>query len=527
MKKQTIILLAISSVLIMAVVLYQLINSKSEEKAKPNQKEEKVQVIPADYNQSSRPQFHYTPRKNWMNDPNGMVYYKGKYHLFYQHNPKGNEFGNMSWGHAVSEDLVHWKEQPVALKPDEHGMIFSGSVVVDKKNASGLFPEEGEGLIAFYTSAGDTQDQRIAYSTDEGKTWKKHEGNPVIPNPGIKDFRDPKVVWHEESKQWVMLLAAGKKIMFYGSKNLVDWNYLSEFGEGKGAQGGVWETPELFHLPVDGNENDKKWILQVDMNPGSVAGGSGGQYFIGEFNGKEFISEQENDEINWVDYGKDFYAAQSFNNKEGNPIWLAWMSNWQYAADLPVQPWKGAMSIPREVSLKDTNGKVQLVQQPVEEMKKLRGELVYETKNKQLNEKMPMSDFNEETYEIVAEFELGDAKEFGFRIHQGKSEETIVGYDNRNQLIFTDRVRSGKTDFHPEFAGVYRAPAPPMEGNTVKLHLYVDRSSVELFANNGQKVMTNRIFPSDKSNGLEIYALEGSVKIKSLQIYKMKSMWKK
>lgn len=521
--RQRITALTGAVVLILSLVIYMLTVSPAEQ---ISEKEEAAEREEISYDQSLRPQYHYTPAENWMNDPNGMVYYEGEYHLFYQYNPDGDQFGNMSWGHAVSEDLVHWEEQEVALTPDEHGMIFSGSIMADEENKSGLFPGEEGGLIAFYTSAGNVQDQRIAYSTDSGRTWKKHEGNPVVPNPGIEDFRDPKVIWHEQSGKYIMLLAAGKKVMFYGSENLVDWEYLSEFGD-TGAQGGVWETPELFELPVDGDEEDTRWVLQVDMNPGSIAGGSGGQYFLGDFDGAVFTRQEKSNDINWVDYGTDFYAAQAFNGMDDRVIWMAWMSNWTYASSLPTDPWRGAMSLPREVTLqKDNNGEVQLIQQPADELKDHRGELLYEAAGIELEGSETIDGFEEETYEITAEMEPGSSGEFGFRIRYSPDmqEETIVGYDTKNDVVFTDRLNSGKTDFHDSFAGVYRAPSR-LEDGTVKLHIFVDRSSVEVFANDGQQVLTTRIFPFPESSGLEIYSKEGDVNIKSLQIYDRPSAW--
>ncbi|MCD5322130.1 MULTISPECIES: glycoside hydrolase family 32 protein [Pontibacillus] len=518
--KQLLISGVVILVLIVAVSIWYVL-----QKDEPDTIEETSKATNASYDEPWRPQFHYTPAENWMNDPNGMVYYKGKYHLFYQHNPKGDQFGHMSWGHAVSEDLVHWKELDVAMTPDENGMIFSGSVVVDDDNTSGLFPEDEGGLIAYYTNAGDVQDQRLAYSTDEGKTWTKYEeGNPVVPNPGIKDFRDPVVMWHEETEKWVMLLVAGDKVMFYESENLVDWSYSSEFGAEHGAHGGVWETPELFELAVDGDSDNKKWVLQVDMNPGSIAGGSGSQYFIGDFDGKEFKLDPDQTETKWTDYGKDFYATQAFNNMD-RVVWIAWMSNWQYAADIPTSPWRGAMSIPREVSLTTNDrGEMLLTQQPIEELQNLRGEKLMEMENRTLNGTMAMPEFDQSSYEIVATFRVDEANEFGFKVAEGEGEETIVGYDDRNNYLFTDRNNSGKTDFHPEFGGVYRAPMEAMNGYTIKLHIYVDESSVEVFGNNGQKVLTNQIFPTEGSDGLSIYSYGGTVKIESLEVYDMKSM---
>ncbi|WP_273833548.1 glycoside hydrolase family 32 protein [Guptibacillus sedimenti] len=515
-------LLAVGVIVVIGILIFANFNGKNES---PEQ-EEKEPEIPKEYNQSLRPQFHYTPEQNWMNDPNGMVYVEGKYHLFYQHNPTGNEFGNMGWGHAVSEDLYHWEEKPMALEADNQGMIFSGSAIYDKTNTSGLFAEGKAGLVAFYTIAGEEQTQGLAYSEDGGETWKKYRGNPILLNPGIKDFRDPKVVWHEESEKWIMLLAAGNKVIFYGSDNLIDWEKLSEFGVDQGAQGGVWETPELFQLPVDGDSSNEKWVLQVDMNPGSIAGGSGGQYFIGDFDGKTFTREGAKDDINWVDYGTDFYAAQAFSNHEGNPIWLAWMSNWMYASDLPTDPWKGAMSLPREVSLKEVDGETRLIQEPAGEIESNRSKKLVDLSDKEVEGRMPLDDFKADTYEVVAEFDLETSGEFGFRVRKGDEEETIVGYDSKNNLAFIDRQNSGDTSFHEQFPGVYRAPLEPTEDGKVKLHLFVDRSSVELFANDGKRVMTNRIFPSEHSDGFEIYAMNGKVTLESLKVYELESSWK-
>ncbi|ALC83114.1 MULTISPECIES: glycoside hydrolase family 32 protein [Bacillus] len=479
------------------------------------------------YNEIYRPQFHFTPEQNWMNDPNGLVYYKGEYHLFYQYNPKGNTWGNMSWGHAVSKDLLHWEHLDVALKPDELGMIFSGSMVVDKHNTSGLFKKGSGGLVAIFTHAGDTQQQSIAYSEDNGRTWKKYKGNPVIKNPGIADFRDPKVFWHEDTKQWVMVVAAGNRIQIYSSSNLKEWEYKSEFGEGMGAHGGVWECPDLFEIPVDGNPNHTKWVLGVDINPGAVAGGSGGQYFIGDFDGKTFKTKQEPKEINWVDYGKDFYASQSWDNMNQRRVWIAWMNNWNYAEKIPTSPWRSAMSIPREVGLKKTdNGEILLTQKPIHEIKKIRDKK-FEFKNRKIqSENIKIPKISGQTQEIVAEFELGSADEFGFYVRKGHGEFTKVGYDAKKRELFVDRRKSGRTDFSEDFAGVYTAPLDS-EDNKIKMHIFIDRSSVEVFGNDGERVLTNQIFPDPSSDGLEIYSKDGDVKITSLDVYKLGSTWDK
>ncbi|WP_240512068.1 glycoside hydrolase family 32 protein [Paludifilum halophilum] len=474
------------------------------------------------YNEPYRPQYHFTPQKNWMNDPNGLVYYNGEYHLFYQYNPYGDKWGHMSWGHAVSKDLIHWEHLPVALKEDELGMIFSGSAVVDQHDTSGFFDGKS-GMVAIYTSAGETQQQSIAYSKDNGRTWHKYKGNPVIPNPGIKDFRDPKVFWHDKTDQWVMALAAGDRIQFYTSKNLKNWSFASEFGANQGAHGGVWECPELFQLPVKGNPDETKWVLQVDINPGAVAGGSGGQYFVGEFDGKKFTTDQK--DVQWVDYGKDFYATQAWNNTGKRRIWLAWMNNWQYAQDIPTSPWRSAMSIPREVSLTKRDGEYTLIQEPVREFSQLRedtrtwGNRMITPKNHLL------SDIKGETLEIEAEIRLKTAKEFGFKVRKGSEEETVIGYDTQTQKLFVDRTKSGETDFSEHFPGIYEAKMEPVN-HTVQLRILVDRSSVEVFGNDGETVLTNRIFPDLKNQGLELFTEGGNVKLKKLKVHRLKSAWK-
>ncbi|WP_318153507.1 GH32 C-terminal domain-containing protein [Paenibacillus vietnamensis] len=479
------------------------------------------------FNEPYRPQFHFTPIRNWMNDPNGLVYFKGEYHLFYQYNPFGNEWGNMSWGHAISKDLVHWKHLPVALEPDHLGMIFSGSAVVDERNTSGFFTDKSGGLVAIYTSSGETQQQSIAYSTDNGRTWTKYAGNPVIPNPGIKDFRDPKVFWHNQTQRWIMVLSAGDKVMFYASPNLKTWTYLSEFGAKDGDHSGVWEVPELFELPVDGNPTHTKWVLKVDINPGEKNLGSRGQYFIGRFDGTNFINEHSPDKVLWVDYGKDFYASLSWENLPERRVWIAWMSNWQYANKTPTSPWRGAMSIPREVALKTIPQEgIRLVQAPVRELQLLR------TNFKKLSEPEMISPgsnlltgLQEDTYEIIAEFELDSATEFGFKVRKGDREETIVGYDAINSQMFVNRTNSGNTQFSPLFPGEYRAPLSIVR-NRIKLHIFVDRSSVEVFGNGGERVITSLIFPSQESRGVELYAKNGNVNLIVLNIFHVKSVWR-
>ncbi|WP_328285274.1 glycoside hydrolase family 32 protein [Paenibacillus alkaliterrae] len=467
-----------------------------------------------------RPQFHFTPIQNWINDPNGLVYFKGEYHLFYQYNPYGDKWGNMSWGHAVSKDLVHWKHLPVALQPDRLGMIFSGTAVVDERNTSGLFKDKPGGLVVIYTSAGETQQQSIAYSTDQGRTWTKYEGNPVLPNPGIKDFRDPKVFWHDKTNKWIMALVAGDRVMFYGSPNLKSWTYLSEFGAKEGDHSGVWEVPDLFELPVDGDPARTKWVLKVDINPGEQGLGSRGQYFIGHFDGTHFVNDHPPDKVLWVDYGKDFYASLSWSNLPGRLVWIAWMNNWQYAEKTPTSPWRGAMSIPRDVALRTVPPEgITLIQTPIHELMQLRTDAKKWSKPMTISPGFnPLKGLQDDTFELIAEFELGTATEFGFKVRKGEHEETIVGYDTKSSELVVNRVNSGNTQFSPLFPWEFRAPMRHVR-NRVKLHLFVDRSSVEVFGNDGERIITSLIFPSPESRGIEIYVKNGNVKLVKMEMY--------
>ncbi|MFD6006074.1 levanase [Bacillus subtilis] len=484
------------------------------------------------YDEEYRPQYHFTPEANWMNDPNGMVYYAGEYHLFYQYHPYGLQWGPMHWGHAVSKDLVTWEHLPVALYPDEKGTIFSGSAVVDKNNTSGFQTGKEKPLVAIYTQDREGhQVQSIAYSNDKGRTWTKYAGNPVIPNPGKKDFRDPKVFWYEKEKKWVMVLAAGDRILIYTSKNLKQWTYASEFGQDQGSHGGVWECPDLFELPVDGNPNRKKWVMQVSVGNGAVSGGSGMQYFVGDFDGNHFKNENPSDKVLWTDYGRDFYAAVSWSDipsTDSRRLWLGWMSNWQYANDVPTSPWRSATSIPRELKLKAFTEGVRVVQTPVKELETIRG-----TSKKWKNLTISPASHNVlagqsgEAYEINAEFKVSpdSAAEFGFKIRTGEKQFTKVGYDRRNAKLFVDRSKSGNVTFNPAFdTGKETAPLKPVNGK-VKMRIFVDRSSVEVFGNDGQQVITDVILPDRSSKGLELYAANGDVKVKSLRIHPLKKVW--
>lgn len=489
------------------------------------------------FKETYRPQFHYTPERNWMNDPNGLVYNNGKYHLFHQYNPLGNRWGHMSWGHAVSDDLVHWEHKPVAIMEEGNEMIFSGSAVIDHQNSSGFGDGDTVPMVAVYTSHYTLMDdsvaqaQSLAYSLDGGETFTKYAGNPVLEFDD-PDFRDPNVKWNEEMEQWLMVVALPQqhKVQFYASDNLIDWEFLSDFGPA-GAIGGIWECPDFFALPVDGNPDNIKWVLHVDMNPGSVAGGSGSQYFIGEWNGTEFTPDETvtEENINWVDYGTDFYAAISWNNipeEDGRRMWVGWMNNWDYANEIPTEPWKSAQSIPRSLELKTSGTEIKLFQEPVEELKKLRTN--HQTlQNMQISsDEISLSEhgMSGKSFEIVIELAPGEADNIGLKVRKGETDETVVGYDRGTGSVYVDRTNSGESDFYDDFAKRNDVPVS-LDNDTLKLHIYVDWSSVEVFVNDGEYVFTNRIFPDPESREITLFSENGNSEIIQLDFWTLNSIW--
>ncbi|GAA1231914.1 hypothetical protein GCM10009676_13740 [Prauserella halophila] len=465
-----------------------------------------------------RPSVCFTPERNWMNDPNGMVYFKGEYHLFFQHNPYGDQWGNMSWGHAVSTDLVNWQHLPVALEPDELGAIFSGCAVVDRHDTSGLFGGK-PGLVALYTSAGDTQQQSLAYSSDRGRTWTKYSGNPVIPSSGDVDFRDPKVFWHSPTDRWVMSIAVGDRIRFYGSPDLLHWEQLSEFGANHGAHGGVWECPDLFQLPVDGDHRRSKWVLIVSINPGGPAGGSGMQYFLGDFDGTTFTADNAPGEVLWADEGSDFYAAVSWSDvPDGRRLWVGWMSNWNYAGDIPTSPWRGGMSVPRELELVSTTAGTRLAQQPVKELNRVRRNR--RSWNGTVSDQRGAPEFSGTVLDIVAEFQLvgATATTFGFDVFAGDSCRTRIGYDASTQELFVDRRASGQTTVHDTFPARHTV-ALTTAGDILRIRAVIDRANVQVFGDRGQAVITDLVFPDDGNNRAGAFATGGDVTVKSLDVF--------
>jgi fructan beta-fructosidase len=439
----------------------------------------------------------------------------------------------MSWGHAISRDLVHWEHLLVAI-PEQNGvMIFSGSTVVDWQNSSGLCTtaEDRSCLVAVYTGyTGKEQNQNVAYSNDQGRTWTKYPGNPVI-DLHLADFRDPKMFWHRASHKWVMLtvLSPQHKVRFFASTDLKYWTPLSDFGPA-GAVGGVWECPDLFELPLAGEPGQTRWVLNVNLNPGGIVGGSADQYFIGLFDGTKFTNENPKEQGLWADYGKDFYASTSFSDipsSDGRRIWMGWLNNWEYAARVPTNPWRGAQSIPRVLKLRRFREGIRLVQEPVSELQALRGRhVVVENQstgaaNRLLNSKGVRG----ETLEIVAEVQPREATEFGFRVRKGPSEESVVGIDAQKSLLFVDRTGSGDTGFDPKFPGRHTAPLDLPAGQPIKLRIFVDRSSVEVFGNDGEKVISDLIFPSPASQGVEFYSEGGDARVVKLDIWNLKSAW--
>jgi len=475
------------------------------------------------YKETHRPQFHYTPKKNWMNDPNGMIYVEGEYHLFYQHDNYDKVFGNMSWGHAVSMDLVHWKELPKAIVPDNDGLglIFSGSAVLDKNNSAGF---GANALVAFYTSTNPQQQQSMAYSTDKGRTWTKYKGNPIIKNEKDDavpdDFRDPKVMWHEDNKKWVMSLAVNDHIEFWSSTNLKTWTKESEFGQSLGSHDGVWECPDLFELKVDGSR-DKKWVLLVSMNPGGPNGGSATQYFVGHFDGKEF--KPKSTETRWIDYGTDNYAGVTFFNTGDRKIAMGWMNNWQYAGMVPTQGWRGAMTLPRELGLKPVKDKLFLTSVPVNELKQLVAP-AFSKENLSVNRELDLSsELKDAKGRFKLDISLTSVSDFSINLSNDKGEELIIGYEKATNQYFIDRTNAGESAFEKGFAKRHTAPRISTS-DTIDLSLYIDAASAEVFADKGLNVFTDTFFPNSLASTLKIKT-PNNVQVSKLQLSEVKSIW--
>lgn len=458
--------------------------------------------IPASNHEVYRPFYHFTPVAHWMNDPNGLVYYQGEYHLFYQYYPEGMAWGPMHWGHAVSTDLVHWQQLPIALFPDAAGDIWSGSVVVDVHNSSGFFPD-GSGLVALYTLAGAApQQQCLAYSVDRGRTWTKYAGNPVLANPGVTDFRDPKVIWHAPTQRWIMIVAGGI-VRFYSSPDLKIWTFESLLSDES-------ECPDFFALPVDGNTQQQQWVVSL----------GGRTYYLGDFDGHSFHKTAG---PFVVDYGADFYAVQSYSDipeEDGRRIWIGWMDNWEYGQQVPTSPWRGAMTVPRCMTLQTRPDGVRLLQAPVRELRSLHGPCTHLEQQTVRPDNNIVLAADGDVLDISVKFQLETASEFGLLVRVGQGQRTLIGYDTVAKQLFVDRTQAGVSDFNSTFAARHCAPLAP-DNMTITLRILVDRSSVEVFANGGVVVLTEQIFPDPASTGVQVYALDGTVTLCSLDLYPM------
>lgn len=468
-----------------------------------------------------RPVYHHTPVYGWMNDPNGMFYKDGVYHLYFQYNPYGSMWANMTWGHSTSTDLTHWTYEGTAIVPDAWGAIFSGSCVVDKDNTAGL----GKGaVVAFYTSAkstpwGDVQSQSMAYSLDNGKTFIKYEHNPILTSTE-RDFRDPKVFWYAPGKHWVMMLAVGQEMQIYSSGNLKDWKKESSFGAMQGAHGGVWECPDLVEVAVEGSK-EKKWVLICNLNPGGPFGGSAAQYFVGSFDGKKFVNESPT-QTKWLDWGKDNYATVTWSNAPaGRCIALGWMSNWQYANNVPTTQYRSANTLARDLTLYRVGGELYLKSKPSPEIKKARAEEkkipTFEVKGNY--EVASLLADNKGAYEIEMTIENKGTSKIDFSLMNEKGEKVAMYYDVVRKQFVMDRSASGIVGFSRDFPAV--TVAPVRNTDQIHLRLFIDRSSVEVFGEDGEYVMTNLVFPAEPYNRMVFSSDKGSYIVKSMNVYRL------
>lgn len=518
----------------MSVILTSCISSGK------NDKTIKHIVMPNDsayYGEKWRPQFHFSPEAHWMNDPNGLVYFDGEYHLFYQYYPDSTVWGPMHWGHAVSKNLTNWKHLPIALYPDSLGYIFSGSAVADKNNTSGFGDSANVPLVAVFTYHNPVlekkgsklfQNQGIAYSLDKGRTWTKYPGNPVIKNPGIRDFRDPKMFWNEKAGKWNLIMAVYDRVQIYSSADLKNWKFESEFGKNIGAHGGVWECPDLFPLKVEGEEA-VKWVMLVSINPGGPNGGSATQYFTGDFDGHRFTPDDTN--IRWADWGPDDYAGVTWSGvpaEDGRRLFIGWMSNWSYATIVPTQVWRSASTIPRELSMKKENGKYFLLTMPVREfgdlrvssdtasakMMNVKGEMTLETREVRIMQSEQFFGFD---------LSKGTSDTVGVILKNKEGEKLVIAYSKAGKEFFIDRTHSGEVSFSKSFPII--AKAAYTAGQTLKLHLIVDASSAELFVDDGRLVMTSIMFPLKKYDSVSVFSTGGDCTLTKAMFYGLSKIW--
>lgn len=468
-----------------------------------------------------RPLYHFAPVQGFMNDPNGLIYYQGEYHLFYQY------LWPRHWGHAVSTDLLHWQHLPIALAPDALGDIWSGCVVLDREDSSGFFAG-GEGLVAIFTHQNPQQEaplgpqiQSIAYSHDRGRSWTMYEGNPVIANPGVRDFRDPHVFWHAPTRAWIMVVTYnGDSVLIYRSLNLKEWTLASEFGREEGS--GVWECPNLLELPLEDASGQTRWLLHISLYHDKALSNfqHDMRYFLGSFDGYTFQSETPPGTVLRSDYGKDNYAAVSWSNSpDGRTLWIGWLNNWAYAGKLPTGEWQGMMTLPRSLHLKAFAQGIRLVQQPIAELEQLR------TQEFRLADVVVSADaplvlpVEMVAGEISMAFQRSStAREFGVYVRKGELQRTVVGYRVEVDEVFVDRTLAGEGAFHSGFAAEQRAQLFS-QSETLTLRVFLDSSSIEVFVNEGEVVISSLIFPDAASSQLVLFASDNEVHIKSLEVY--------
>ena len=483
------------------------------------------------YGEPNRPGFHFSPQRNWTNEPNGLIHHNGRYHMFYQENPFNNQFGNQSWGHAVSTDLVNWEQRPTAIPYEDGVFSFSGSAVYDQNNTSGLGTGGDGPLVAVYTgwtpALNGRQDQRLAFSNDSGDTWTKFSGNPVL-DIGSNEFRDPKVFWHDDTQMWKMVTSHGgqRKVNFYESPDLQDWTFKSSFSAP--AQTGIngWEVPDMFQVPVDGNPNNKKWVLSITPDSGSPAGGNGVMYFVGDFDGSSFTSNNPPSSTLWADYGRDFDGQQSWANMpDDRTVWTSIMQS--YGEHVPTSPWRGQMAFPREVTLETTSNGVRLKQTPIAEIANQRIEgaetLLSNVTVAPGSDPLAGLNLQHDMFELIATFDPADSFSFGFSVREGANGDTTrIGW--QADQMYMDRRASGDLSFDAGAGGLHFAPLPQDNG-LVKFHALVDRNSVEFFGNDGESVISNLIFPDGSSQGISAFSFGGNATLQSLEIYPLASIW--
>ncbi|MEP6927282.1 MAG: glycoside hydrolase family 32 protein [Ginsengibacter sp.] len=486
--------------------------------------------------QTYRPTFHFTPKQNWINDPNGLVYYKNNYHLYFQHNPFGNKWGHMSWGHATSKDLMKWKQTTVAIPEYKNAdgtvtMIFSGTAVVDSFNTSGFGTKEDHSpLVAVYTAniikhdTGFAQYQNIAYSFN-GVNFMQYKKNPVL-DIKAKDFRDPKIFWYQPGRKWIMIVSKPTdfKVQFYSSTDLKSWTYLSEFGN-TGNQDRVWECPDIFEMPVE-NGNEKKWV--ITLSAGHPQNGYlAMQYFVGEFDGNSFKADNLSYPL-YIDYGKDFYAGITYNNlpvKDRRRIMIGWANSWEYANDIPTKGFRGMMAIPRTLSLlKSKDGKYMLLQQPIEELKTYRGKMLFDKKTVSIKNGTNNPGINGDALDIEFVLAKNDLEKSGIKVFKHGEEETLIYFDKKNNTVKIDRTKSGNVNFSKRFPGIDSVRISSGDGD-LKFRILIDKSIVEVFINNGEYALTDLVFPTKENGAIEFFTTPGLItEFKNVKIWKMNSL---